>query len=144
MATRGNILIDESRRPLIHVSFEGPPSDAEFAAYLERMTRMLELRERTVVVLDGREAGRTPAKQRRMQAQWLDEQRETLREFSLGTAFVINSSVTRGILTAIFWVSPLETPHTIVATYEEAEDWAFERLREAGIEPPRSRDSAAS
>lgn len=134
------IRIDESRRPLIHVSFEGAATDQEFAAYLARMSEMLEKRQKTVVVMDGRMAGRTPASQRKLQSRWL----ETLRRYSLGTAFVIDSGLVRGVLTAIFWVSPLDTPHTVVATYEEAEAWAFAQLRAAGIEPPAARDERAS
>lgn len=131
------ITIDESRRPIVLVTFVGTASDAEFDNYLRGMTeQILARREKTVTILDALRSDQTSAAQRRRQAEWLKSHAEDLRRYSLGTAFVIRSALVRGALTAIFWMQPLDRPHTIVASLEEAETWGRDRLREAGIVPP--------
>ncbi|HJL17482.1 MAG TPA: hypothetical protein RMH99_17565 [Sandaracinaceae bacterium LLY-WYZ-13_1] len=134
--------IDTSRFPVVDVTFHGQVSDEQFADYLERMTEVATRREKNVVIIDASRAGATPPTQRKMQADWLKKHEATLERHSLGTAFIITSRMIRGILTAILWLSPMPGDHAVVSTYVEAEDWAFERLWEAGIEPPARRRSA--
>ena len=74
-----------------------------------------------------------PAAQRKRQAEWIESNREDLRRYTKGTAFVINNPLMRGALTAIFWLTRYETPYVVVATLEAAEEWALNRLAEAGL-----------
>ena len=46
------------------------------------------------------------------------------------------SPLVRGVLTAIFWIQTLPNPYTIVGTLREAEAWAREQLRAAGLGAP--------
>ncbi len=132
------ITIDERRRPIVLVTFVGAPTDAEFDRYLEDMTeQILARRQQTVTILEATRSDSTSAAQRKKQADWLAKHRDDLRRYSLGTAFVIKSAMVRGVLTAIFWLQPMDRPHTIVATLEEAEGWAAVKLREAGLAGPR-------
>ena len=137
--------LDLSRRPLITVTFVGLATEAEFDEYLDEMTRMiLERKEKTVTILDARASGRAPATPRKKQADWLKQHERELRRYSLGTAFVIDSPLVRGVLTAIFWVQPMATAYAIVGTLEEAERWAMARLQEAGLTaPPPARASGS-
>jgi hypothetical protein len=130
------IRIDESRSPLIIVTFPVSTNDAEFDDYLERMQRRLALRKKSVVIMDARVVTQSHATQRAKQAEWLKTNRELLRLYSCGTAFVIRSAIVRGGLTAILWVAPIPSPHTVVATIEEAEQWALARLRADGVAFP--------
>jgi hypothetical protein len=128
------IEIDETRRPIVLVRFIGTATDAEFDAYLVAMTdQVLARRQPTVTILDATRSTTTNAAQRKRQASWLADNAEGLRRYSLGTAFVIRSAAVRGVLTAIFWLQPLDRPYTIVASLGEAEVWAREKLREAGV-----------
>lgn len=117
------------------VRFRGAATDAQFGEYLAAMSALRSSHGKTVVVLDAREAGDTPARQRKMQAEWLDAHRTLLERDSLGTAFVITRGLIRGVLTAILWMSPIPGGHRVFATYEEAERWAVDQLRAAGLEP---------
>ena len=99
--------------------------------------QILARRQQTVTILDTTRSDSTSAAQRKKQADWLAKHKEDLRRYSLGTAFVIKSAMVRGVLTAIFWLQPMDRPHTIVATLSEAEGWAALKLREAGLSPPR-------
>lgn len=120
-----SIVIDDQRRPIIVVTFDGAATDAEFDDYLRDMkARVLDRREKTVTILDARRSTGTTAAQRRKQAEWLRENDAALRSYSLGTAFVITSPIVRGVLTAILWMQPMPAPHSIVATLTEAEAWA--------------------
>lgn len=132
----GEYQFDDSHHPLVVVRFLGVLTDDQFAQYLDDLTRNLERRQKTVVILDARRSGATPAAQRRMQADWLKEYEPLLRQYTLGTAFVISSRVVRGILTAILWVQPLPSEHVVVSTLAEALAWASERFAEHGITMP--------
>lgn len=139
MTAQRAIEIDDSRHPLVIVTFTGVATDAEFRDYLAGMTEMLQRRQVNAVILDSRRAAQTPPVQRKLQADWLKEHEPLLRRYSAGTAFIITSGLIRGILTAILWLQPLAGPHTVVATMEEAERWCAERLREHGLTMPSRR-----
>jgi hypothetical protein len=126
-----SIEIDQSRFPMVYVTFRGIATDAEFQAYLDGMTRMLARRETNVVIMDATQAGRTPPKHRKMQSDWMKAHQDELARHSLGTAFVITSALVRGALTAILWVAPMASPHTVVGTLAEAEQWARDQLKRA-------------
>ncbi len=128
----GAIHIDDSRHPLVIVTFTGVATDAEFETYLDEMKRNLERRRPTAMVLDATNAGSTPPTHRRRQAEWLKEHEALLKQYSAGTAFVITSPLVRGALTAILWVQPMPASHTVVATRHEAEKWAIEQLTRRG------------
>jgi len=125
----GSIHVNDSGFPLIVVTFEGAVEDHEFDRYLARLDTLWQRQTRSVIVLDATHAARTPATQRQKQAEWLKENHALLRAYSAGTAFVIDSPLVRGGLTAILWLQPLPTPHVVVATLAEAERWARARLQ---------------
>jgi hypothetical protein len=125
--------VDDSRFPLVIVRYRGLLDDEAFEAYLQRLQ---EVRSRgpNVAVLDATHAGYLPASQRRRQAEWLREHAGMMRDNSLGTAFVIPSTLIRGVLTAILWIVPMPGPHVVVETHEQGEEWARARLHAAGLE----------
>jgi hypothetical protein len=136
----GSIRVDDSRFPLVVATYDGAVTDAEFDEYLKEITEKTFARPtRSVVIVDATRAVRPNPLQRKRQAEWLKTQEAALKKTNLGTAFVISNALIRGGLTAIFWIAPMPTPTTVVATYAQAEEWAFARLREAGIEPPPPR-----
>jgi hypothetical protein len=67
----GSIRVNDSGFPLVIVSFEGTVDDTEFEAYLARMDSHVERRQRCAFVFDATHAGRSPATQRRSQAEWM-------------------------------------------------------------------------
>ena len=128
------IHIDETRWPLVLVTFDGVSPEPEFDAYLERMATFLDRKTPTATVLDATRAGATPPIQRKKQADWMKTHEASLRRYSAGTAFVISSPMVRGILTAILWMQPMPQEHVVVATLPEAMKWAREKLRARGVE----------
>ncbi len=128
--------IDDSRFPLVVVRFVGLLTDEDFRAYLER-AEAVRSRGPNAAILDATHAGYLPARQRRMQAEWMKRHREMLRRNSLGSAFVVPSPLIRGVLTAILWIADMPGPHVVVETYAEAEEWVRAKLDAAGLEPKK-------
>ena len=128
------IEIDDSRWPMVLVTFTGVAPEPEFDDYLRRMSQYLARKQTIVTVLDASKSGATPATQRRKQAEWMRENDAALRRHSAGTAFVISSAVVRGVLTAILWMQPIPQEHVVVATMPEALRWAREQLRKRGVD----------
>ena len=126
-----SIDVDESRLPLLMVTFRGNSTNEEFEEYLRLLDVNLDRRQATAVVVDSRHATLIPAAQRRRQAEWLETRKSDMRRYLKGTAFVIENPLIRGGLTAIFWLSRLDTPYVVFGTLRAAENWASEQLRMA-------------
>ncbi len=141
------IQIDESRRSILLVSLTGAVSDEEFEQYLGKLTDVVLARESdTVTIFDLTRAESASASRRQRQARWLAENDEAIGRHSLGSAFVVRSTVTRAALTAILWLQPMERPYVVVGTVADAEAWARARLRGATTAqaPALSRELTAS
>lgn len=120
--------VDESQWPMVVFRFRGEPTDEDFEAYLRAMESLYERGERFAILFDARGTVQLSAKHRRRQAQWLKDNAERIRRFNVGSAFVIDSAFVRGLLTAIFWIQPMPSPHTVTETLAEAEAWCRARL----------------
>lgn len=53
-----------------------------------------------------------------------------------GTALVVTNDITRGVATAIYWLSPPTYPMRVHASFESALAWVLTRLDEAGLQRP--------
>ena len=132
------IQFDQSRWPLVVVTHHGAATDEEFDAYLVKLKQNLDraVREKmkTVLIFDATHAGNSSAKQRQKQAAWMKQHEAPSRLHSAGYAFVIPSTIIRGALTAILWLSPMPAPYVVVATLAEAQSWCLKMLSEAADE----------
>lgn len=72
MAPMENITFDESRLPLVVVTFRGAATTEEFEEYLRRLSANLARKQPTAIVIDSREFSVMPAAQRKRQADWID------------------------------------------------------------------------
>jgi hypothetical protein len=125
-------------RNLVIATFFGAPDDATYERYLARLA--LNLREviragtKTTLVLDTTHAPiPASAKCRQMQAEWLRAHNEELRLCCVGTAFVFQSTLIRGAVTAVLWLQSLPYEYTLVATRYEAQAWCIKQLALAGV-----------
>lgn len=135
-SSASSIQIDESRKPLLVVTFTGVPTEEDFTDYLERQTRVVLRREKNVTLIDAMGVKTVLPSQRKRQAEWQRQHEHLLRTYSLGTSFAISSPVVRGFLTAILWVQPLPHPHHVAASRADAEIWAVAQLQAAGLRTP--------
>jgi hypothetical protein len=116
--------------PLMLVTYYGAATDEQYEAYLAKMTRFVaEKRDKytnMVVINDTTRWIKSNANQRRMQADWIAEHAQLMRERTAGVAFVISSTLVRGGLTAVLWLTKMPCDYKIVATLEEAFAWGRE------------------
>lgn len=136
-----NLTIEFGRKPLVIAIWTGPPTDEEFMAYLrilsENLHAVIKARTKTALVIDSsRQSQPSSARQRQMQAAWLKEHSAALRAGCVGMAFVIQSPLIRGAMTAVLWLQGLPYPHTVLGSRTAAEQWCTERLLEAGVAVP--------
>jgi hypothetical protein len=123
----GTITIDTSAWPLVRVTFAGVASDEAFARYLDEYAAFFK-RGTYVTVFDARLSLNSKAGHRRRQAEWLRQHDQAVRRLCLGTAFCVSSPLTRGAITAVFWLQPPPCPYFVTESMPEAEAWARERL----------------
>lgn len=131
------ILVDQTDFPVVLVTIEGVATDAELEAYLHAMegliARAYTSSVRVAHVIDARRTLTTPAGQRRRLAAWMKAHDDANRETCAAFAFVFDSALARGLLTAVLWLQPLPARHGIFSTVGEALEWAREQAR--GAEP---------
>lgn len=60
---------------------------------------------------------------RKLQADFMSENARLIRKLNMGTAFVMDSMLLRGALTAMMWLQPLPCPHFVCGEIEEAKRW---------------------
>jgi hypothetical protein len=140
-----SVQIDDSRWPLVTVRFVGDTLDEDFRQYLSflnaNMDRAEAAQTKTAVLFDARAGGRVSASTRQQMADWIRRNAEQTRRTCVGFAFVFDSAMVRGALTAILWLVPMPAPHTVVATLLEAENWMAERFAVHGVQISASRFS---
>ena len=70
----------------------------------------------------------TSAKQRKMFSEAEARMQPQDERFCAGTAIVLSSPVIRGVVTAIYWLTPPVYPYTLCKTAPEAHAWASAKL----------------
>ncbi|WNG46120.1 hypothetical protein F0U60_19875 [Archangium minus] len=133
------ISFDDSLWPLLLVSFEGESSDEEFTYHLQRMDEYLQRQEKYVCIYDATKMKSSPMSHRQLQVEWLQKNDAALRQWMLGTGFVITSPLARLAMTVISTLNKPPCPNTSVATLQQALTWAADRFRDEGHPLPSVR-----
>src|SRR5690349_19932835 len=83
-------------------------------------------------------AGMPGARERKMITAWTNTPRvkEMSAKLCVGSATVLSNPLMRGALTAMLWVWTPTSPMKSVATPEEAFEWCWEQMRQAGMPLP--------
>ena len=126
---------DDSLFPLVVVRTPAQFEDADFAALFHRFEKNFQRGERYALLLDTTPVTTVPtAKQRAIISTWEKAHFDETRRWNVGTALVVTSALVRGVLTALAWIVPDETPRVHVGTEREGVEWCTKRLTECGIE----------
>jgi hypothetical protein len=143
----GGIRIETVNWPIVLMEFpEKRAEDADFHQalhYIEHLMREGAAGgEKSYQVTDiTRVQEIAPATQRKYAAEFVKRNASLSQLASFGTASVTPSSILRGIMTAIFWISPPPTPAVFFATRGEAYLHAIDVLERGGTWlPPRLLD----
>lgn len=81
-------------------------------------------------------ASSAPAHRRKMLADYEKRVAQFSKKYFVGGAFIIDNSLVRGVLTAIYWINPPVYPYKIFATEEQAREWACQQLKKHGAPLP--------
>jgi len=123
------IEIDRSQALLVVVRFHGGPTDDEFRQYIADYVQVLENEPRFgAVFVTTPTMPMTPARQVRMQAQFMKEHRERIEQRVVGVAFSLPSPLMRGVLRGVLMLQPMPCQHTVVGTEAEGVAWVKARL----------------
>jgi hypothetical protein len=139
----GGIRIETVNWPIVLMEFpEKRVEDPDFQQalnYIEHLMRECAAnREKSYQVTDiTRVQELAPATQRKYAAEFVKRNAPLSQLASLGTASVTPSSILRGIMTAIFWISPPPTPAVFFASRGEAYLHAIDVLERGGTWLPQ-------
>ena len=103
--------------------------DADLTSFLDTLEALIEAQIAPfawVVLADALLT--TSATQRQMMADAEKRMQPKDKAFCVGTAIVLSSSIARGVVTAVYWLTPPVYPYTFSSSAEEARSWAQSRL----------------
>jgi len=126
------VTVDDSRWPVLLVTQQVEQlTDAERLESLEASNAVLNSHgaDRYAMVLDNRKAGPLPPTQRKLMAEYMERHAMRSRSRCVCTAFVSDSLMMRGVLTAIMWLRKPEVETQVFAGLEEATAWARAKLK---------------
>jgi hypothetical protein len=110
-------------------SFPRTMTDVELASFLEATAKLVFGKHSPYAwVVDVGGLLHASAKQRRMFADFEMRVREHDRRFCAGAAIFAPHPITRGIVTAVFWLSPPSYPYLVTGSLAEAHAYARHKL----------------
>ncbi len=141
MTIARGLQLDQSRYPLVALRYGREYNDAEFMAVTASMTELL--RRGPFGLLNDTRGGAMPSPtQRRAIIQHYEENDRDIRKNFLACAIVGDSTLVRGVLTALNWVRPAPHPVKVFAGIAEAEAWVMGHFpEELARRVPRLRGS---
>lgn len=119
--------------PFVVTTIVESMDETETTEYLTSfLDQVVNRRTPFVSIVDARRMTRAPsAKVRRMIADWEQANGDLGSRYNRGVAFVTESALIRGAMTALQWISPPRVPTVYEATMESARVWARTQLGEA-------------
>jgi hypothetical protein len=121
---------DRSQFPIIKVVFTGEAASAEnFPVYLDELKQNYARKESIVIIFDASKAVFPGITYQKMQAKWLKDNEQLMKDFCKGTAYVIPKLIIRKVLSAIFTFQKQPVPYKVCSNLEEALDWAKNQMK---------------
>jgi hypothetical protein len=137
MHAMGKIAMSTQRWPVVVITFPPAFSDAVLEEHLSECERLLRREQPFFCVRDLTEIKQVPgATLRRTATTWEQANRALLGRVIIGVANVSASTLVRGAMTAMRWISPSPFPETTVSTLQEAFHWGEGRYIERGLPVP--------
>ncbi|MFW2388833.1 MAG: hypothetical protein ACN4G0_10880 [Polyangiales bacterium] len=126
----GQVIFDETEKPLMRMTYQGLCDDAEWQRHLDVMSEWARRGEVYAVLIDARDVGRVPATQRKGIIDWIDRDRPYLEQSCAGGAMLFTNAVQQGLWTAISWVAPSPIPVKMFRDEPSAEAWLRGQLEQ--------------
>lgn len=121
--------IDTVQFPLIKVVFTGEAANTEnFPLYLNEVKQNYATKQDLAIIFDATAAVMPGIKYQKMQAQWLKENEQLMKDYCKGTAYVIPNRIIRNVLSAIFTFQKQPVPYKVCSKMSEAVAWVNKKL----------------
>lgn len=121
--------IDSSEFPIIKVVFTAEAATEEnFPLYLNELKNTYANKEELAIIFDASNAVMPGIKYQKMQAQWLKENEQLMKDYCKGTAYVIPNRIIRNVLSAIFSFQKQPVPYKVCSKMSEATAWINKKL----------------
>jgi hypothetical protein len=125
--------IDSSQAPLYVWRFPAEASYDDCTAFCQaRETWARDVFTPVAWVVDLTLLQKADARHRQIFGEHLKRFERYDRRCNAGSALVVPNAWLRGVVTAVFWLSPPGYPNKLFADFDSAIDWARDRLGEAG------------
>jgi hypothetical protein len=119
------IKLDLSSWPVIVIAPENGLTVEKILEFLEVYSDIIRSRsERFATLVDLRKCANLPPRQRRILTDGMKRNKQFNMQYCVGTAMVFNSTIIRGVLTALFWIFKPEHATKVFKNFEEAMSWA--------------------
>jgi hypothetical protein len=121
--------ISNDLMPLYRWTFPSEATDEELSACLRaREDWAFRAHYHVAWVIDLSKITKAPATQRKAFAEHLKRFEEFNVRWNAGSALIVPSAWLRGLVTAVFWISPPRFPNKLFSEPLEAERWAKKQL----------------
>ncbi len=121
--------IDRSEFPIVKVVFTGEAAQEDnFPLYLEEVMQSYDGKTTLAIIFDASKAVFPGIAYQKMQAKWLKENQQLMKNFCKGTAYIIPNIIIRNVLQAIFAFQTQPAPYLVCSSYQEAESWVKKQL----------------
>lgn len=120
--------LDDSSWPMLVVTLPPTPTDEDLVAYLKQLGTYRQRRQPYVLLIDATYAMSFSPRQRKLQAEHVRQGLPITRIYLKGIAYVAQSAIKRGMITALHWLVTPPAPHDVFATRAQAEPWLMQRL----------------
>ncbi len=111
---------DDSRWPTLLVTFPPRMNHEEAVDCLATLHEYRTRKQRWVAIIDWTELKLLPPVQRKMTAEWMKAGREYSARWLVAGIFVCKSAITRGFMTAVYWLYRAPYKLKVVASCAEA------------------------
>ncbi|MCA9627872.1 MAG: hypothetical protein KC766_09405 [Myxococcales bacterium] len=130
----GGFAVDSREAPLVVVTFPTEASTPQYELLFEHYAELCQKHSRIAWLIEfrGFDPVKAPASVRRQSAQIFARHRERLQRSTVCEARVVESTVSRGVLTAFDWLTGSKWPTRQFASFSEAAAWARKMLESDG------------
>lgn len=114
---------------MVWVTFTGVQADDEnFRHYLNELKSCYEPQTKLGIVFDATVVTVPALKYQKLQAAWLEDNRELMETYCVGTVYIIPNIIIRNVLRTIFAFQPQPVPYKVVSNPVDAEEWMEDQL----------------
>ena len=122
-------IVETDEFPMVTVKFTGNAANQDnFSTYLAELKEIYAKKQKLAILFDASLAVFPGITYQKQQALWLKENEDLMKEYCLGTAYVIPNLIIRNVLKAIFKFQKQPIPYYVSSEISEAEDWINSKI----------------